>query len=159
MTIATYQAVKQICNAGEWRISNLKLQKMLYIAHKVYMGRNEGEPLINELFEAWDYGPVLPSLYHKLKMFGSDPIKDIFWDTKNPKLPFLEEACKHLLPMSGGKLVALTHREGGAWSKNYQPGILGIIIPNEEIFEEYKQSSKGCVEVIQGLSTYIENPI
>jgi uncharacterized phage-associated protein len=32
------------------------------------------EPLIDERVEAWNYGPVIPSLYHEFKNFGSGAI-------------------------------------------------------------------------------------
>ena len=42
-----------------------------------------------------------------------------------------------LCSFSPGQLVALTHREGGAWSKVYKPGGKGIVIENSMISEEY----------------------
>ncbi|MGN8398370.1 Panacea domain-containing protein [Helicobacter pylori] len=39
-------------------ITNLKLQKMLYIAQA-----ESDSKLIKEDFQAWDYGPVIPDVY------------------------------------------------------------------------------------------------
>lgn len=55
------------------RLDAMKLQKLVYYAHGWYAGHT-GEPLINEQIEAWPYGPVIPSLYHEFKAFGSQPI-------------------------------------------------------------------------------------
>jgi len=44
-------------------ITPLKLQKLVYFAHGWYLGFT-GEPLLNEGIQAWEYGPVIPSLYH-----------------------------------------------------------------------------------------------
>lgn len=44
-------------------ISNLKLQKLLYFSWLEYYRRN-GTPLFEEEFEAWKYGPVVPSVYY-----------------------------------------------------------------------------------------------
>lgn len=143
MTVSTFEAARKVCQMGNWDVTNLKLQKILYITHMIFLGRH-GEPLIPDCFEAWDYGPVVPALYHKVKMYGNQPVgkwwlscpKDI--DPESKEARALEEACGHLLPKSPGELVALTHQEGGAWEKNYVPGAKGIKIPDTDIIAEYR---------------------
>ena len=54
-------------------ISNLKLQKMLYYQqgfHLAYFGT----PLFDEDIVAWQYGPVVPSVYKEYKSFESNSI-------------------------------------------------------------------------------------
>ncbi len=34
------------------------------------------KPLINETFQAWMYGPVIPEIYNDFKLYGSRPIVD-----------------------------------------------------------------------------------
>lgn len=145
MTIPTQAAAKKICQLGNWKVSNLKLQKILYLAHQVYLGRNNGEPMIDGMFEAWDYGPVVPSLYHDVKMFGKDAIQDVFFlagdEEKSPEGMYLEEACHKLLPLSAAQLVAATHIKGGAWDLCYSHGYSNTIIPNEKILKEYNNNN------------------
>jgi Protein of unknown function (DUF4065) len=47
----------------------------------VHMGNNDCAPLINNHFQAWEYGPVQPELYHKVKFCGDNPIPNIFFGT------------------------------------------------------------------------------
>lgn len=54
-------------------ITNLKLQKVLYFAQAYYLSK-VGKPLFSDNIEAWEYGPVIPSIYHKFKSKGSNPI-------------------------------------------------------------------------------------
>src|SRR5947209_5672014 len=55
-------------------ISPLKLQKLIYFANGWHLAlRND--PLVNERFEAWQYGPVLRDLYLEFKLYGSKPIQ------------------------------------------------------------------------------------
>ena len=75
----TFRAAKTICELSGWRISNLPLQKMLYLSHMFHWGRVK-QPLIDGRFEAWNLGPVQPDLYHKVKPYGAAPIPDIFLD-------------------------------------------------------------------------------
>lgn len=54
-------------------LSNLKLQKLMYYAQGFHLALM-GEPLFDEPIEAWEHGPVVPSLYHKFKQYGAGPI-------------------------------------------------------------------------------------
>ncbi|MDA1024183.1 MAG: DUF4065 domain-containing protein [Proteobacteria bacterium] len=102
MAVTSLSAAKLICKLSNWSVTNLKLQKILYIAHMFHMGKNDGAPLVEGEFEAWDYGPVEPSVYKKVKMFGSDPIEDVFFgvpDVESDSLEYesLNSACDTLL--------------------------------------------------------------
>ena len=140
MSVNVLSAAKFSCEFSGWSISNLHLQKLLYIAHMCHLGQTEGEPLIDGSFESWDYGPVHPVLYHKAKIFGADPVGNIFRSYREiqdgPEGKTLETVLKALKDFSGAKLVALTHREEGAWAKYYHPEV-SITIPNEDIIREY----------------------
>lgn len=138
---------KYVCEAGDWRVTNLQLQKIMYLAQMLYMGDHDGERLFDGSFEAWDYGPVEPTLYRKVKRFGADPIEDVFWNArefadKSLRLAFLEDACPQLLKYSPRELVGITHWDGGAWAGLYEPGARGISIPDEAILAEYRARTR-----------------
>ncbi len=143
MTVSVVAAAKRMAERSGWSLSNLELQKMLYLAHMLYMGEHEGKPLVSGHFEAWDYGPVHPTLYHHVKMFGSSPVGNIFRFEpdipEGPQAAILDQAVDELSEATPGRLVAITHRVGGAWDKNYMPGKRNIIIPNGDILAEYKE--------------------
>ena len=63
----------QYAKSNDIIIDHMKLQKMIYFANGWALGVT-GEPLIDERFEAWQYGPVVPSIYHQFKAFGRRPI-------------------------------------------------------------------------------------
>ena len=142
MAVTVLQAGRQICEVGDWGLSNLAIQKLLYIAHMWRLGERD-EPLIYENFEAWDYGPVVPRLYHKAKAFGSGPVQNVFWseedisDSDEGKL--LADVVVGLGKERTGKLVAITHWEEGAWARHYVPELRGKIISNESIKAEYER--------------------
>jgi len=142
MAARTESVCKFICERGGWSVTNLQLQKLLYLAQMIYMGRHEGRKLFDGSFEAWDYGPVEPSIYRKVRMFGSSPISDVFFDARafdetDDRHKFLVEICQELLPKRAGDLVEITHWDGGAWARYYVPGIRGIEIPDRDIAREY----------------------
>lgn len=69
-------------------ISNLKIQKLLYYAQAWYLA-NYKKPLFQDDFEAWELGPVIPSVYRHYKIFKSNPIK-----YKNGNMDITEEKAK-----------------------------------------------------------------
>lgn len=140
MPIPALQAAKAICEKSGWTVSNLALQKLLYIAHMIHIG-NHGEPLIEEVFEAWDYGPVVPEVYHKAKIFGRDPVQNIFHQVAaledgSPALATISAVVESLHGLSPAQLVAATHWEKGAWAAHYESGRSNVI-PNQDIKAEY----------------------
>jgi uncharacterized phage-associated protein len=137
---STCKAAKTFCELSGWKMTNLRLQKLLYIAHMCCLGQT-GNPLIDGRFEAWDFGPVEPTLYHKLKAFGNKEIPDIFACSSLPAASVEREIVasvhEQLKELSTSRLVAITHWDDGAWAKYYAPNRSGIEIPNNDICYEY----------------------
>ncbi len=49
----------------------MKLLKITYIAHGFYLGMKQRSLFENNV-QAWQYGAVIPDLYHVIKRFGMD---------------------------------------------------------------------------------------
>lgn len=146
MSISVLAAAKYIGGLSDWSKSNLELQKIIYIAHMLHLGICK-EPLVQDNFQAWDLGPVHPVLYHKAKIFGADAVKNIFNSVKDLDETRSETKRLNLTfdivsAYSGSRLIAITHCEYGAWRKNYRPGTFGVVIPNEDIIDEYEERRK-----------------
>lgn len=56
------------------KISPLKLQKLVYLSHGWSLGILGKDLVDDEHAEAWQYGPVFPSLHHEFKDFGNKSI-------------------------------------------------------------------------------------
>jgi uncharacterized phage-associated protein len=144
MSVSALSAAKTLCILRDWSISNLELQKILYLAHMYHMGVHNGAPLINEPFEAWNYGPVVPEIYQRVKGFGSGPVQNVFhWIEPVPmgssEFRSLREAAEVTKNVRASQLVANTHAQDGAWAHAYQPNVTGIRIPNAAILNEYRR--------------------
>lgn len=149
VAIKTLKAVRAICECSDWEVSNLKVQKILYLCHRFYMGQHSEDeshlkPLIKKDFYAWAYGPVVPEVYRKLKMFGADDVEPTYalmneapLDEESPEYKVINAVCSAAMEISASELVAITHKKGGAWDKYYQPHQEGVIIPNKAIYAEY----------------------
>jgi len=51
----------------------IKLLKLVCIAHGWYLALTE-EDLINEGIQAWKFGVVIPSVFHKFKIYGNENV-------------------------------------------------------------------------------------
>ena len=125
-------------------ITPMGLQKLVYFAHG-WMLAFYGRPLISDRIEAWDYGPVIPVLYHQFKRFGNLPITEPALDVlvapgiaprlKKPEIPkyedpdaarLLDQVWDAYKGFTGIQLSNMTHAPGSPWSqarKSDQPFI------------------------------------
>ena len=146
MAINVLQAAKHLCMMSDWTLTNLELQKVLYISYMFYLGRY-GKPLFKNNFQAWRYGPVLPQLYNKFKKYGSDSIPEsafgrfIFDRVKDldseKEVDVLNEVIAAIPDNRGFRLVEITHWDNGAWTNKYQP-FKNIPIKDADISKEYE---------------------
>lgn len=129
MSISSLQLGGEIvrrAHAKGHSVSNLSLQKIAYFTHGWNLALFN-EPLVTEQFEAWKFGPVLPTLYHSFKPFGSSAIPATH--TFVEAIPPLEDASleasliDRIVEVYGGfssfQLVELSHRADGPWYPVY----------------------------------------
>lgn len=136
-----YSVAGSIAEHSNWTLSNLSLQKLTYLAQMMHIGETD-QPMFAEDFEAWDYGPVVPKLYHNLKMFGADPVERYSSLTcmKSPTADqkrIIADVTDFGVQKKPGELVSITHWKNGAWAKVYAKNIKGLTIPKQLIRAEY----------------------
>ena len=143
MPIDPLVAAKYLAKLSGWKLSNLPLQKILYIADMAYTG-TYGERLLSENFEAWDYGPVQPRVYQACKLAGSSPIPPTVFQwtddlpDESPEADALRKVWEALKNERPADLVRNTHWPKGAWYKRYSPERTGdCTITTEDMIEEY----------------------
>ena len=60
-----------------YSVSNMKLQKLLYLVQAFFLIKRDGEPCFDDQIKAWAFGPVVPAVYHEFKCYGNLPIPEI----------------------------------------------------------------------------------
>lgn len=100
-------------------LTPMHVLKLVYIAHGWSLALR-GLPLIENDIEAWQYGPVIPDLYHKIKVYGSGPIKEMLRtrdasDLETEEQSLIAAVFKAYKEFSAFKLSALTHAQGTPW--------------------------------------------
>ncbi len=144
---ATAVANAFIEKVSEGKLSELtpmKLQKLLFYTQSWHL-KLYNEPLFDDFFAKWRYGPVIPSLYHEIKEYGSRPITSLISTLVNTNPGFavvtprisnddvraktlIEKICSVYGPLKGTQLSHLTHQPDTAWSATPTEG---MVITNE----------------------------
>lgn len=144
------------------RLTQMKLQKLVYIAHGWHLGL-QSDSLIHDPVEAWKWGPVIRALYREFREFGADPIsrKAQVLDGGSledreisindyPNTPrrysdtqLLERIWTQYGEKSAAELMELTHRAGTPWHQMFvsmgNQILPYTVIPNDLIREHYVQ--------------------
>jgi uncharacterized phage-associated protein len=125
-------------------LTNMQLQKLVYIAHGLHLARNAGKPLLDKEINAWKHGPVIPSVYHAFKEYGDNAV-DSTEGARNDDLTVgntkaIEESYKIFGGLSGWTLRDVTHKKGSPWYEiwyNEGKTTYNAVIPNEVIERHY----------------------
>lgn len=116
-------------------LTQINIQKLAYFAHGWHLAWS-GSPLVTEPILAWQYGPVLRSLYSQFRGFGSSAITSPAIEYRSDGLkvvttiPSMAEKpedeygrsvvgaiWKQYGALPPFKLVELTHASGSPWEK------------------------------------------
>lgn len=146
--------------SGE-ELTAMKLQKMAYVAHGWHLAYDG--PLVHDVVEAWQWGPVFRSLYREFRDFGSQPItrRATAFDGASLKVreisiddyerihspletaKFLESVWDRYGHFTAAQLSDITHQPGTPWSQVVEQMGGAIrpftVIPNDLIAEHYKK--------------------
>lgn len=108
-------------------MSNLKLQKLLYYTQGFSLALR-GQPIFDEDIVAWEYGPVVKSVYHEFKKAGSGAIEknDDFDATllfEKDEIDLIKEVYAVYGQFSALKLMNMTHEES-PWKDTPPNGVI-----------------------------------
>ena len=117
-------------------VDNLKLQKLLFYTQAVSLVRFK-KIAFSAVIEAWDYGPVVPEVYKKIKKY-KQPIKMAPPEDQLEThiIRSIDMVLKFYGEMSGLELMTMTHTEK-PWIDAYKKG-RNSEITNKAIKAYYK---------------------
>ncbi len=129
-------------------VTQMNLQNLVYFAQGLHLALHN-KPLIEEEFQAWKFGPVVPSIYQSYMLYGSAPITGTQWlffipeknlnklDTEAEET--MNFTWKSLIIYNAAKLFNWTHQKGSPWEKVFVDGTSDQYIPNQYIQEYFKR--------------------
>lgn len=110
-------------------VNNLQLQKILYYI-QVHFLKEKGIPFFKDEIEAWQFGPVIPTVYYQYAAWGPAPItmfKTQKIDLEQEEKKDLEQIVKEKAVLSLLEIVADTHKKGKAWDLYYKVNKRNVI--------------------------------
>ena len=117
-------------NSHGYGISNLKLQKVLYFVQAEFLvSKEDHSPCFSDTIEAWDFGPVVPAVYHRYKVYGgsfiphsiSDPLLSLYQQISEDDKTLINGMVDQLKDYSASTLVRVTHNQD-PWKNAYVRG-------------------------------------
>lgn len=124
-------------------VSNLRLQKLLYFIQANFLVTTD-KPCFSDDIEAWDFGPVVPSIYKEYKLYGGNSIPVLqnekilycFDDLSNEAQSLINETLEQAANYATTSLVQITLHQ--------LPWMKGVsrwdrIISNESIKKFFKE--------------------
>jgi uncharacterized phage-associated protein len=127
-------------------LSNMQLQKLVYIAFGYYLAIFNSK-LFDDEIQAWYMGPVIPNLYHALKKYGANEVTN-FLESENvievdsPEMKVIESVWESYSNFDGIELSSLTHQEGTPWSAVWEERKKQTEIPIHLIRSHYERLFK-----------------
>lgn len=125
--------------AGAEKISNLKLQKLLYYAQGAFLAVT-GNPLFDDELEAWQHGPAVDAVYCRYEKYRSDgiPYEDDFdfSSFSSEEQELLASVYNEFGQFSAWKLWNMTHEEA-PWKNTPQTQIIPKFAIKEYFEKEY----------------------
>ncbi len=122
-------------------VSNLRLQKVLYFIQAEFMV-SKNVACFNDKIEAWDLGPVIPTVYRKYKVFGASSIpvvNNVSFDNgiTSDDIKTISQTVDQCNRYSTSALVEITHNQE-PWIKAYNSIFSKEISPNS-LYEYFKE--------------------
>lgn len=135
-------------------IEHMKLQKLVYCANGWWLLFNPETSLTDDAPEVWKFGPVFPSLYTVLKVYGRTPISLI--QSRSPFEPpdrvdaddpdtinLIDWTWQRYGHLSSFALSDLTHKQGTSWRRLAEESNFrvpqGLDIPPAYIVDEFRR--------------------
>lgn len=142
-------------------ITHMALHKIAFHTHGWHLARMD-KPIVTERFEAWEHGPVLPSVYAAFKIAGRSAItfraerfdpatQRRFLATANfptDVRQFFRDMIRAYGRFDALTLSDMTHRSGDAWDRvwNARNGriTLAMRISDDEIRGDFLRRARHC---------------
>jgi uncharacterized phage-associated protein len=138
-------------------LTPMQVIKLVYFAHGWSLGIY-GDPLIDDEVEAWEYGPVIRSVYDAFKRFGNQPITSpamdggfkAFYEGKTKPInsqfskkekDLLNKVWEIYGKLKGFQLSEITHSEDSPWCSTFNKEGRNSIILDDKIRKYFNKQA------------------
>lgn len=152
MAIAVANTFIEIGVRDERPVDPMKLLKLCFFAHGYHLALYHF-PLLDEQVQAWQYGPVIPSIYHAFKTYGDQVItaKGADFDDQghlvkptvekraSADYALIQRVWQTFGKFTGAQLSNMTHEPDTPWAEVWAKNperLRYVVIPNK-VIEKY----------------------
>ena len=123
----------------------LQVIKLTYLCHGWMLGLYH-RPMSRQAVEAWQYGPVIPVVYHGVKRFGRNPVTSPIGRPFGPsptadfdelEEDLIDQVFSGYIKFSGIDLSMMTHATGTPWHIIWHREGRSAVIPDPLIEEHF----------------------
>ncbi|WP_191337860.1 Panacea domain-containing protein [Helicobacter pullorum] len=112
-------------------LSNLELQKILYFTELAYI-KKFNKHLIIDGFEAWEFGPIVRSVYYEYRYYGALSIdkpenENLSSQLTKEELEIIDNTIAECNSSFYWELVEMSKKRNGAWFHSFKDGKKEII--------------------------------
>jgi len=124
----------------------MQVLKLVYLCHGWMLGLH-GQELISDDVEAWQYGPVIPSLYHAMKHYRASPVTSTLEQPVDEpefsaeEVDLIRQVFEQYGDYTGPQLSTITHKSGSPWHQIWNSS--DDEIPNPIIRAHYEELASG----------------
>ena len=127
-------------------LTHLKIQKILYYSMGHCLASNNLR-IVEENFQAWPHGPVLPNLYYSLKKYDDGEIAELiecedgkcYKYTEGETFEGIKYVTERLKHFSAWELVDKSHDINGPWFETVKTKGYKVDIDTNTIKEYFKK--------------------
>ena len=145
-SVAIGKAFRYIGISGDHTLNMSQIQILMYITYGLYLA-STGKRLTGEHPQMWQFGPVFPRAYNKIRKDGSDGKAE--YDTiaaTNPRLAEFMLDQFHRFGFMSASLATVPHiSDGSPWAKTRKgsPDKWGVTIADSDIREWFAAKIAG----------------
>ena len=129
-------------------LTPMQVIKLTYFCHAWMLGLH-GRPLLNTEVEAWQYGPVIPSVYRAFKRYRDKKIRvcanapAVRFEYDKDADSIIRQVFDRYGGCDGPKLSNLTHAKDSPWDLVWSSKQRNTKIPNDVIRKYYAAKIRG----------------
>jgi len=127
------------CTLENCAISNLQLQKILYYLQAAFL-QEKNRALFSDDIEAWQFGPVVRSVYRKYCGYGAAAIREDeepHCEITPEDRSLIDKIVDEKRRIKSWVLVNMTHEDGKPWDRVYRNGVGEKAVIPKAVIAEY----------------------
>lgn len=145
MATRSLAAAQYIVTKSRPAVTPMRLLKLLYVAHGYSLALNR-QPLLDESIQAWQYGPIVPSVYDAVRKYRSKQVESLGSIGECPLSEedrlVLDKVLATYQHVNAIQLSAAMHQPGTPWSTTWGMDEQNAPISNDLIMDFYQHIMK-----------------